>query len=258
MSTRLRTAGEFCWINVLTPEPEKARKFFGTVLGWTYSEMGTMGHLIMVGNSKIGGIFDVVSPQTPKGAKPVIGVMVKVEDADATAKKIQSLGGATKPPMDLGESGRMVVAHDPLGAQFDLWQPKKQPGTDVDGETHGAPSWFETITTDVPRASQFYSSLFGWKPNVTKLADGREYTDFMLDQTPVAGLLAIREGMGNASPHWDTYFTVRDVAASAKEATKLGAKIFMPMMDIPTVGRMCGVTSPQGVAFYMITYTMKS
>ena len=36
------------------------------------------------------------------------------------------------PAMDLGGSGRMVVCHDPKGAQFDLWQSAKQHGREVD------------------------------------------------------------------------------------------------------------------------------
>jgi predicted enzyme related to lactoylglutathione lyase len=148
----------------------------------------------------------------------------------------------------------MMVCKDPNGADFDLWQPKKQPGTDVDGALHGAPGWFENLASGVARATGFYTALFGGKPSVTKLPDGREYTDFNLDKTPIAGLLAIRPSMGKVSPRWDTYFTVDDVDKSARDAVKLGAKMYMPMMDVPDVGRMCGLTSPQGVTFYIITY----
>lgn len=30
MTTGPRSAGEFCWINMLTPQPEQARDFFST------------------------------------------------------------------------------------------------------------------------------------------------------------------------------------------------------------------------------------
>jgi len=61
--------------------------------------------------------------------------------------------------------------------------------------------------------------------------------------------------MGNARPHWATYFTVKDADETARQAVELGAKLCVPPMDIPTVGRFCGITSPQGVTFYAITYT---
>lgn len=256
--TRTRLPGEVCWINMLTPEPARAREFFAGLLGWTFGESPGMGHLIKVDGTNVGGLFDVSGPNTPAGTEPMIGVMVKVTSADATAKKVKALGGMTKPTMDIRDNGRLVVCRDPNGAEFDLWQPKKQVDMLVDGTVHGAPSWFETITTDVAGATKFYSSLFGWAPHVTKLPDGRDYTDFNLDATPVAGLLAIRPDMGKVSPHWDTYFTVDDVDAALKNAQGLGGKIYMPPMDVPDIGRMCGITSPQGVTFYVITYDIKA
>jgi uncharacterized protein len=254
MTTRIRNPGEFCWINMLTPQPAEACTFFEKLLGWTYAEMPGMGYLIKVGGSDIGGLFDLNSPQTPKGTPPLIGVMVKVENADATGEKISSLGGKAEPAFDIPDHGRMAVCHDPNGAQFDIWQGTKSPGTDVDGTLHGAPSWFETLTSDVARARKFYTGLFGWSIE-EKPMPGFTYTTFKLGNTPVAGLMQIPEDM-KAPPHWGVYFTVDDADQVAGQATKLGGKICMPLMDIPEIGRMAGITSPQGVNFYVIKYAM--
>jgi len=48
---------------------------------------------------------------------------------------------------------------------------------------------------------------------------------------------------------------VKDVGASAREAVELGANLCVPVRDIQGVGRFCGVTSPQGVTFYLVQYT---
>jgi hypothetical protein len=53
----------------------------------------------------------------------------------------------------------MAVCHDPTGAAFDVWQAKQAQPTDVDSALHGAPSWFETIATDVPRATDVMAYL---------------------------------------------------------------------------------------------------
>ena len=60
--------------------------------------------------------------------------------------------------------------------------------------------------------------------------------------------------MGEMRPHWGTYFTVTDVDETAREAGRLGAAICVPPHDIPGVGRIGGITSPQGVTFYVIKY----
>jgi predicted enzyme related to lactoylglutathione lyase len=254
MAKGLRQPGEFCWINMVTPRPGEAREFFGTLLGWTYFEMPGIGHGVKVGGHDVGGLFDLDGPNTPPGTRPVLGVMVKVESVDVACEKAKSLGGIVKVAMDIFDQGRMAVLLDPLGANIDVWEPRKMPGTDADPSNHGAPSWFENLTTDVPRATDFYARLFGWMPEVQPM-DGFEYTVFKLGDAPVAGLMEIMPEMGSIPPHWGTYFTVDDVDATAEEAVRLGATLCVPAQDIPGVGRFCGIISPQGIPFCVITYT---
>jgi predicted enzyme related to lactoylglutathione lyase/uncharacterized protein YndB with AHSA1/START domain len=251
---RIRKPGEFCWINMLTPQPDEAREFFAKLLGWTYFEMPGLGHGMKVGGRDIGGLFDLNGPQTPKGIPPSIGVMVKVESADAICERVTSLGVKVKPAFDIMENLRMAVCFDPNGANFDVWEPKKAHGTDVDSTLHGAPSWFETLTTDVDRAARFYSELFGWMPEGMPMP-GATYTTFKLGDAHVAGMMQIAPQMGDLQPHWRTYFTVDDADGTAREAIELGAEICMTMKDAPGVGRFCGITSPQGVTFCVIQYT---
>lgn len=254
MTMGARAIGEFCWINMLTPQPAEARAFFGALLGWTFVEMpGAIGHTIVVGDRDVGGLFDRDSPQTPKGARAHIGVMVKVQSADAAAEKVKALGGQARAPFDVMQAGRMAVCFDPNGAAFDVWEPKRLRGTEVDSAVHGAPGWFETLTTDVERATRFYAALFGWKPELTD-APGLRYTSFKQGESDVAGLMQLRAEMGASAPHWGTYFTVKDVDETARTAVALGATQCVAAQDIPGVGRFCGLTSPQGVAFYAITW----
>lgn len=253
MGTGTRKTGEFCWINILTPDPAAAQDFFGSLLGWTFPPMPGFGHLVRVGSSDIGGLFDLDSPQTPKGTPPHIGVMVKVDDADAMAAKVTELGGRSLPPFDVMAQGRMAVCFDPAGANFDLWQPKAGPGTDVDATAIGAPSWFENMTTDVAKCVPFYRSLFGWTPDTMDMGTF-QYTTFKQGDGYVAGLMGITPDMGPMPPHWGVYFNVTDVDASAQQATSLGATVMVPPQDIPNVGRFSVIRSPQGVAFCVIRY----
>lgn len=254
LTTGSRQHGEFCWINLLTPEPDAARTFFSKLLGWTFKELpGDMGSAIQVGGKDVGGLFDLHDPKTPKGTPPGIGVMVKVANADATVKRIKKLGGRAEPAFDVMDQGRMAVCFDPNGAAFDLWQPMKSAGMLVDPTHHGAPSWFETTTTDVGRATKFYTELFGWTAEAMEMP-GFTYTSFKLGESWLAGMMPMMPEMGEVPPHWAVYFTVKDVDATEAAAAKLGANICVPANDIPGVGRFCGIISPQGVMFYVMTY----
>jgi uncharacterized protein len=238
MSTRVRRAGEFCWFNMLTPAPADSREYYSKLLGWTYVEVPGMGHIVQVGGRDVGGLWDLAGPNTPPGTPAHIGVMIKVESADATGEKVASLGGKALPAFDVMDKGRMAVCFDPNGAQFDLWEGKASP---------------ETMTTDAKRATPFYSGLFGWTSEVMKTT-GIEYTTFKLGPEPVAGMLQITPEMGKVPSHWLTYFTVTDVEKSVKEAVEMGSKLCMTMKEAPGVGRFCMLTSPQGVSFYLIQY----
>ena len=246
MTTRPRKSGEFCWFNMLTPKPASARGFFGQLLGWTYVDTG-IGHTVQVDGHAIGGLFDLEDPNTPKGTPPLIGLMVKVQSADAAAEKVRVLGGKARTAFDIGGAGRMSVCHDPNGAEFDVWEPRGLQGTDVDANAPGAPTWFETMTVDVGRAAEFYSALFGWKSN----SPDAEYRTFEHEGRHVGGAKpCVFEGSHTRS-HWSTYLAVRDADQTARKAMEIGAEVFAPVMASKSV-RVGGIRSPQGVPFYIM------
>ena len=258
MPTGERRPGEFCWINVMTPDPAAAQDFFARLLGWTYVELpGGMGHRVQVDGHDVGGVFDLAGQGVPPGVPAGIGVMVRVDSADDMAARAAALGGRGEPALDIGPQGRMAECYDPNGANFDLWQPNASAGMTADPTRHGVPSWFETLTTDTARASAFYQALFGWTAFEDSVP-GFSYTTFRLGDTPVAGMMKITPDMGDFPPHWGVYCTVDDVDATAAAVGALGGEISLPLMDVPGIGRMVGIRSPQGVNFYAITYTNRS
>ncbi len=255
MTTGTRKPGEFCWSNMITPQPAAARDFFAAMFGWTYQELPGLGHSMRVDGHDIGAMFDRDDPSTPKGTAPHIGVLVMIADADAFTARVIELGGEAHPPFAVAEQGRMVICADPNGARFDAWEPKKATLTDGDSHAHGAATFHETLTTDIDRATAFYTALFGWTPVHVRTPE-YAYTTFSLRGIPVAGMMEITPPMAEAgvTPHWGTYFAVRDTDEAARVAVANGGALFIPPHDIPNVGRFCGVTSPQGVRFYCITY----
>ena len=201
----------------------------------------------------LSGLFDLAGPRTPAGTTPQIGVLIKVENADTTVERVAALGGRALPAFDVGNAGRMAVCFDPNGANFDIWEAKQSPLTEADGHLPGAPSWFETMTSDVQRATRFYAELFGWDP-VVRHGPVMDYTTFRLGSEFVAGLHEITPRMGAVTPHWTTYFTVADVDESVRLAVRLCATLVVPLIEVKGRGRFGLLRSPQGVAFHIISY----
>jgi predicted enzyme related to lactoylglutathione lyase len=261
MTTGPRKTHDFCWINLMTHRAEQAQEFYKKLLGWTYGEMPGVpgGRLILVGGQAAGAFMDLDVVKMPPGTPPVIGAMVRADDADAIVAKVNSLGGRAEGAFDVLENGRMAMFADPTGAHLNVWQPKKVGAAEHDSRAHGGPTWFELLTTDADRAAKFYCALFGWKAD-RRTMPGTEhpYTVFSLDDVPIGGAMQIQPHMGNVPSHWGTYFAVDHADDSVKLATKLGAEICIPPTDIPEVGRFAMLKSPQGVSFYVLQYVMPS
>lgn len=252
-----RRIGEFCWINVLTPASAEAQAFFTAVLGWEYTalppEMG--GHLIKVGGEEIGGMWDTAGQNMPPETRAGIGLMIRVESADATSARANELGGLGKPAFDIGPTGRMAETFDPFQAEMDVWQAGVSPGMTAESTRHGVPSWIELATYETEKAGAFWSTLFGWEMKKMEMP-GMDYFVFSAGDRMVGGMMAITPEMGSFPSHWAVYMTVDDVDIAAAKAASLGGSVFMSPVNIQSVGRMAGIASPQGVMFYVITYEM--
>jgi predicted enzyme related to lactoylglutathione lyase len=253
MTSGARTAGDFCWINVLTAQYDESREFFASLLGWTYADLYGMGHVILSDGHPFGGMFNLEAPNTPPGATAGISIAILVDDVDAACAKVNSLGGSAKPPFDIMDAGRFGECKDPTGAHFDLWQPKKMGATDIDTMSFGAPCWYETMTTDAKTAGQFYKDLLGWTSNDRQMP-GMVYTTFSHNGRDIGGMFQITPEMGAIPSNWAVYFTVTDADESLRKALELGATQCMPVTDVPGVGRFTMVSSPQDIKFYVFQH----
>jgi uncharacterized protein len=120
----------------------------------------------------------------------------------------------------------------------------------------GAFSWCELITTDVEAAKKFYAGLLGWELEEVKM-EGMSYNVIKAGGQEIGGIMAIPPQAAGAPPSWGTYVTVEDVDATVKKAEELGARMIVPLTDIPDVGRFCMFQDPQGATIAVITYTRR-
>lgn len=251
MTTGPRKTHDFCWINLMTPKGEAAKAFFAELLGWRYGEMPGVpgGSVIEVDGLAAGALMDLDRTVMPPGIPPVIGVMVRVDDVRATLDRAVSLGGKIEDPVAVMENGVMGTVIDPNGAMLWLWEPKAQVGFACDSAAHGAPSWFDTITTDDVRAVAFYTALFGWTSEAQHPMPGMTYHVLSLDGAPIAGLMPHTANMPPTPPHWGTTFSVRGIDAVVARCAELGGEVCMPVHGLDAVGRFSLLKSPQGVSF---------
>jgi len=224
------------------------------MFGWT-----TLDHPMPNGVYTIfqsGGDDAAAVYQAPPGVPTHWGVYFAAADVDASAAKIEPLGGKiVMGPMDVGESGRTVVAQDPQGAHFSLWQAKQHIGA-----THGGPFgsvvWPELYVPDAAQAAAFYGALLGWKTKPESGVETAEYVEWVNAGSSMGGLMPMRgDKWAGIPPHWAIYITVADCEERTQHAVEIGGKVCMPPTAIPNVGRFSVIADPQGATFNLIQMT---
>jgi uncharacterized protein len=234
------------WVDLGSPDPAVAERFYAALLGWEIEqgppEAGGYAMAKLRGRNVAG-----LSPQQSPGP-PVWSTYINVDDADAIAAAVTSAGGAVvMPPMDVLDVGRVAFFTDPLGAHIGVWQPGTHAGAETVNEA-GAFSWCELLTTDVERAKQFYSEVFGWDFE-TSQQGGMSYTVINNGGRSIAGMMRKPDTMpAEAPPMWAVYFGVGNVDESVQRVTELGGSVIMEPQTIEA-GRFAVVADPQGAPF---------
>lgn len=121
--------GEFCWNELVTPDPKKAKEFYSALLDWKFEDMPTEGMtytIIKKGDKGVGGLM-----QTPQGQEKFIPPhwmsYVYVDNLEEILKKAQNLGAKIILPIKVaGEFGRLAIIQDPTGAHIALWNTEKK------------------------------------------------------------------------------------------------------------------------------------
>jgi uncharacterized protein len=113
--------------------------------------------------------------------------------------------------------------------------------------THGRFVWHDLVSYDRPKSVEFFTKLIGW---TTRGEDAKtaDYVHFLNNGQDLGGA-PTREQDPHTPPHWLSYITVDDVAATAERAKKLGGQVFAGPMHIERVGTMAVIGDPTGGVF---------
>jgi predicted enzyme related to lactoylglutathione lyase len=238
--------GVFSWADLATTDADAAKAFYSDLFGWELDDLDLPGGgvytMALVDGRRVGAL----GPVQQEGQPPAWNAYITVDDADASAAKAGELGGTIfAEPFDVMEAGRMAVIADPTGAVFCVWQPGDQIGAElVNG--HGLLSLTQLNTSDIDKASAFYSGLFGWRIERT---EGTEipYWGIYVGDTLNAGMMQLPPGQP-APPHWLVYFGHNDLDAAAEKISAAGGTVLVPRTPAPG-GEFVVAQDAQGAVF---------
>lgn len=249
--------GKPCWFEIHSAKGKlpEIEAFYAKVFGWQITDAGMEGyayHLANHGGDMIAGMCEPMD-ETP----PFWTIYFDVDDVDAAAAKIQTLGGKVLyPPTDIPGTGRFAAAADPQGAVFSILQPAAmdpQPPVESGAwnqqkESHG--NWVELMSTDPAAGFEFYAELFGWtKSDAMDMGEMGTYQLFAWQGTQIGGMM----GLGNAPvPCWLPYFGVNGVSAAMDRITQAGGTVVHGPTEVPGPAFIAVAHDPQGAHFAIV------
>jgi len=217
-------AGTPCWVDLATSDAPAAKALYASVLGWTWlasrPEFNHYANAQRDGHMTAGLVPMADAPQAWT-------VYVSSDDLAATVAAITTAGGTVVAgPHPVGDLGSMVVALDPNGASFGVWQHGTFIGAEIVNQP-GSLVWEDLRATDPAAARACYTTFAG------------------PDGVPLGGLGEAPPGVPTG---WLPYFLVPDADVAAATTTEAGGGVLAPAFDTPW-GRMVTLADTTGAAF---------
>jgi predicted enzyme related to lactoylglutathione lyase len=237
--------GMFVWRELMTGDDERARRFYGELLGWTWKgeEMGADGTYWIAsrdGRQLCGAM------RTPPGAQmpAAWSSYVLVDDVDAAASRCTAAGGRVlRAPADIPDVGRFAVISDPWGAVVFPFRASGGPSEPPPFPPPvGTFCWETLVTPDPSKAIAFYGKVVGFGTGATPSGEGKVFT---AGSAMVADIQPARPG---APSYWATYVRVDAAEATRDRAVRLGGRVIVPRVDVPKVGIVSFVADPTGAS----------
>jgi hypothetical protein len=237
--------GKFVWYELRTPDLKASEKFYGDVVRWEAKDAGMPGMaytLFSAGDQTVAGAVTMPGAGMPPHWMGFVGV----DDVDAAAAKVKSLGGAVlMGPQDIPGVGRFAIITDPQGAHLALFRwSGDRPARPAPG-TPGHCGWHELYAGDVKTIFDFYGELFGWtKGDAVDMGPMGIYQLFNHGDVMIGGMMTRPAAM--PAPAWLYYFNVESIEAAAARAKAGGGTICHGPMQVPGDDWIAQVADPQG------------
>jgi predicted enzyme related to lactoylglutathione lyase len=253
--------GSNVWYELMTPDPDGATRFYGTVVpGWSIGQpIGGDQDYRMINRSDggmAGGVLKLTEEMLGHGAKPAWLGYIGVDDVDATVAAVESRGGKTLTPAFDIPQGRIAMVADPQGNPFYVMKPIPPAGkpdgqSDVFSPTEEQRvNWNELTTADPAAARAFYGELFGWTSDeFMPMGELGEYRFFAHGGTTIGALC--KPGPGG-SAGWRYYVRVPSIATAADAVTASGGTIGMGPHEVPGGDHIVIGNDPQGAEFALV------
>lgn len=253
--------GSNVWYELMTTDPEGAKAFYGSVVGWKIGDPipgGGQDYRMIERKDGgfAGGVLGLTDEMRDGGAFPLWLGYIGVDDVDATVARVEAKGGKTMvAPFDIPQ-GRIATVTDPQGNPFYVMKPippADNPNAESDVFSPDAEqrvSWNELTTPDPAAAREFYGDLFGWtSDDFMPMGELGEYRFFAHDGTTIG---AVCKPMPGGSSRWRYYVRVPSISEAVEAVKAAGGTVSMGPHEVPGGDHIIIGNDPQGAEFALV------
>ncbi|MFJ9414676.1 VOC family protein [Streptomyces sp. NPDC101227] len=245
--------GAPCWADVMLPDLERGKRFYGDLLGWTFSG-GAAEFGGYVQASRNGKMAAGLMPRQGETSPTAWGLYFATGDIERTSSLIREAGGRIlAAPTEVGALGSMLIAVDPTGAVFGAWQAGTHQGFET-GQEPGGYIWMGLHTRDAAAADAFYGTVFGFQGVADSPMARPGFLPWRLPGR--AREIGCRVAMDatfppQASAHFLVCFLVDEMDTAVRTATALGGSVVVRPQQTPG-GPFAVFSDNQGATFGVI------
>lgn len=229
--------GSFCTSVLKTSDPDRAGRFYSSLLGWT-TKPATPHHTFLQFDGKT-----VASMQRIASGHDAWVPHVCVDALERTIEAATALGATLVDATHVPGVAQLATLRDREAAMFGLWQPDPHGGAEQT-DVLGSIWWIEVLARHPPRARDFYGQLFGWNARDTSFEPFAVYTVFERPGNQEAGLLPLQPEW-EIEPFWNTIVSVDNCDATMSRAPGLGGQMGF-VHTVPKHGRVGSIVDPGG------------
>ncbi len=249
----------FVWYELMTPDTEAAKVFYGDLIGWQAQDMAMPGMnytLFKVGDAQVAGLMTLGQDAKDRGVPPCWTGYIGVDDVDAKTAEFVAAGGAVHHgPDEIPGVGRFSVVADPQGAVVCLFKPAPgyPPAPELPPRTPGRVGWRELYTADLEGAVSFYTAHLGWsKREAMDMGEMGPYQLYAVDDGPEPDGGMMKRPPGMPVSAWTFYFNVPDINVAVDKIKAAGGKVLHGPVGIPGGGWIAQAMDPQGAMFAVL------
>lgn len=244
-------AGKIIWADLITPDLEGAKRFYGELFGWSFHDAAANEAdytVAYVGHQPIAGL---VHRDMPAGEKrqPAWLTFIAVRDVDAT-KRLALAHGAKilAEPRNYPNRGTQAVFADPQGAVFAVLASSAGDPPDV-LPAAGGWIWSSLIARDAETDAAFYQTVVGYDVYEAPSAQGPQHLVLSSGDFARASANSFPANGEHHRAHWLDFIRVANVADAAAKAGALGGHVLVEPRTDRHGGRIAVLEDPAGARF---------